>query len=132
MPILTAAEYQDLWPDVGTSATPARINLIIGEFVEIAEAYRGCIFGTPDPDTDPEWPPTVEPPARLKRAAAEYVTAVLQSERSGQSRDVISQVGDGTTLRYSTPDWSLARPTGWLEVDRLLNSLPDYRLPGIA
>ena len=40
---------------------------------------------------------------------------------------VIGQSFEGTYTRFSTPDWNAGRPTGYLEVDRLLNSLPDYR-----
>jgi hypothetical protein len=68
----------------------------------------------------------------LKRATALYVASVFKSEESGVSRDAISQNFDGVTTRYSTPDITAGRPTGWLEVDRLLNLLPDHRLPGIA
>lgn len=71
-------------------------------------------------------------PERLQRAAARYVAAVLRSEESGTSRDVLSQSFDGGSTRYATPDAAAGRPTGWLEVDRLLNSLDDYRTLGIA
>ncbi len=71
-------------------------------------------------------------PERLQRATARYVAAVLRSEESGTSRDVLSQNFDGGTTRYATPDVAAGRPTGWLEVDRLLNSLDDYRPMGIA
>lgn len=72
------------------------------------------------------------PPELLLRACAEYVRAIAFSTRSGQSRDVIAQSVDGSFTRYSTPDWDSKRPTGYLEVDRLLNSLPSYHTPGVA
>ena len=72
------------------------------------------------------------PPEALLRACAEYCRAVAFADRSGQSRDVIAQSFDGSFTRYSTPDWNRGRPTGFLEVDRLLNSLDNYRTPGIA
>jgi hypothetical protein len=71
-------------------------------------------------------------PEALLRACAEYCRAVAFADRSGQSRDVIAQSFDGSFTRYSTPDWNRGRPTGFLEVDRLLNSLDNYRTPGIA
>mgnify|MGYP007100046968 FL=1 len=71
-------------------------------------------------------------PGILQRATVRYVCAVLKSEASGTGRDVLTQNIDGATTRYSTPDKAAGRPTGWLEVDRLLNSLTDYRVPGIA
>ena len=71
------------------------------------------------------------PTATLKRATALYVSLVVASERSGTGRDVLSQAFEGATTRYSTPNKAEGRPTGWLEVDRLLNSLPNYRTPGL-
>lgn len=73
------------------------------------------------------------PPPELQRACREYVRAVLLKETSGVDRDIIWQSFEGgVTNRYSTPDWSNGRPTGWLEVDRLLNQLPDNRTPAVA
>lgn len=71
-------------------------------------------------------------PEPMLRACGEYCRAVAFADRSGQSRDVIAQSFDGSVTRYSTPDWNRGRPTGFLEVDRLLNSLSDYVAPGIA
>lgn len=71
-------------------------------------------------------------PELLRRAAVEYVRATLLKEVSGTSRDVIATAADGFVTRYSTPDWGMGRPTGMLEVDRLLNQLVDRRLPGVA
>ena len=45
---------------------------------------------------------------------------------------VSPEATDAGTTRYSTPDWNRGRPTGFLEVDRLLNSLPIFRPAGIA
>jgi hypothetical protein len=75
---------------------------------------------------------TATAPEVLLRACAEYCRSVAFADRSGQSRDVIAQSFDGSMTRYSTPDWNRGRPTGFLEVDRLLNSLDDYKAPGIA
>lgn len=66
------------------------------------------------------------------RACAEYCRAVAFSDRSGQGRDVISQSFDGGVTRYSTPDFTRGRPTGFLEVDRLLSSVRDYRSTAVA
>jgi len=72
------------------------------------------------------------PPAVALRACAEYVRASATTDRSGTSRDVIAQTFDGGITRFSSPDFSKGRPTGFLEVDRLLGSLPDYRLTGVG
>lgn len=72
------------------------------------------------------------PPPGLVRACVQYVRAVALADASNVARDVISQSMDGTTYRYSTPNKAMARPTGFVEVDRLLDSLPDYRIPGIG
>jgi hypothetical protein len=68
----------------------------------------------------------------LLRSCSEYVRSVAFADRSGQSRDVIAQSLDGSFTRYSTPNYSQGRPTGFLEVDRLLNSLPMFRPAGVA
>lgn len=86
------------------------------------------------------WPNPVEvvytagtaTPALLLRVCCEYVRVVVEQELSGTSRDVIAQTIDGTVTRYSTPNWEQGRPTGWSEIDRALNTLPDYRLPGVG
>jgi hypothetical protein len=72
------------------------------------------------------------PPKRLLRACREYVRICAVADRSNVPRDIISTSADGMSTRYSTPDIGAGRPTGYIEVDRLLNSLPDYRTPAIA
>lgn len=67
-------------------------------------------------------------PAALLDACTEYVLCVARSRAAGVSRNTLSEATDAGTTRYSTPDWGEGRPTGWLEVDRLLNTLPDYRV----
>lgn len=71
-------------------------------------------------------------PPLVLDACVEYVDSVLRSERSGTSRDVISQSFDGGITRYSTPDITAGRPTGWLEVDRLLVTQKYQAVPGVA
>lgn len=132
MTVLTAAEIHERI-DRMSDVADTELARIVTEFTEIAQTYRGCLFE--DLGQDPEVFPGVPysaPPEVLKRACAEYVAAVVTSSRSGTSREVIAQTIDGSWTRYSTPDWSAGRPTGWTEPDRLLNSLPDYRIPGIA
>lgn len=71
-------------------------------------------------------------PVVLLDAATEYVNSVVKSRESGVSRNTLSIATDAGTTRYSTPDWSAGRFTGFLEVDRLINSAPDFRVPGIG
>lgn len=132
MAILTAAELQERAPSLTDIGDP-ELEQMVTEFTEIAEMYRGCRFEDTGQNPD-EYPgiPYLTAPETLKRACTTYVEAVANSTRSGTSRDVIAQSIDGSWTRYSTPDWTAGRPSGWTEVDRLLNSLPDYRLPGIA
>lgn len=133
-PYLEASTIRELRPnDVSPSDPDAALELLISEFVEISEGYRGCRFADvgQDPDVYPGVPHAT-PPATWVRACTEYVISVLRATASGQSRDVIAQTFDGGMTRYSTPDVAAGRPSGFLEVDRLLNSLPDYRLPGVA
>lgn len=72
------------------------------------------------------------PPPLVLDACAEYVVSAWVASNAGNSRNVIGQTTDGVTIRYSTPSWSQGRPTGYLEVDRLMDSLDDYRVPGVA
>ena len=72
------------------------------------------------------------PPNVIIRACRQYVRACAKSDVSGVSRDVVAQSSDGFYTRYSTPDRSMGRPTGYVEVDRLLNSAPQYRTPLVA
>jgi hypothetical protein len=65
--------------------------------------------------------------APLVRACRLYVRSCALSDRTTVGRDVIATTVDGNIQRFSTPDANAGRPTGWLEVDRLLNSLPDRR-----
>jgi hypothetical protein len=73
-----------------------------------------------------------EPPRAILRACREYVRSCALADRSSVPRDAYLQNGDGITFRLSTPDWAAGRPTGFIEVDRLLNSVDSYRVPGIA
>jgi hypothetical protein len=73
-----------------------------------------------------------EPPRAILRACREYVRSCALADRSSIPRDAYLQNGDGITFRLSTPDWAAGRPTGFIEVDRLLNSVDSYRIPGIA
>lgn len=67
-------------------------------------------------------------PEEFLRGCREYVRSCALADQSTVPRDVISQsFGDGGYTRYSTPDWAAGRPTGYLEVDRILNGLPDRR-----
>jgi hypothetical protein len=71
-------------------------------------------------------------PATLRRACLQYVRSVALADRNNVSREVISQSVDGMTLRYSTPDKKAGRPTGYIEVDRLLNNVPSWAGPKLA
>jgi hypothetical protein len=73
-----------------------------------------------------------QPPQVLRRACMLYVRMVALGDQSGLSREVIVQSSEGVTFRYSTPDWRAGRPTGFLDPDRLLNTLPNYRIPRIS
>lgn len=98
----------------------------------VIRRVSGGMFSPADPATVVYVHGLTEPPVRIKRACALYVASVAESEKSGTSRNVLSQGMDGGTTRYSTPDKRAGRPTGWLEVDRLLNSVPRLTMPGIG
>lgn len=76
---------------------------------------------------------TATPNATVLRGCREFVRSSMLRQTSGMGRDVIRQgfEGGGST-QYSTPNWVEGRPTGYLTVDAILNSLTDYRRPGVA
>jgi hypothetical protein len=71
------------------------------------------------------------PSPLLLRACALYVDRTIASDRSGTSRDVLTQTFDGGTTRYSTPSKKDGRPTGYLDVDALLNLCPMFARSGV-
>lgn len=75
-----------------------------------------------------------EPPPAILRACREYVRAVALETIGNGPRNTISYTDpdSGFSYRESTPDWEAGRPTGYIAVDRALNSVPDYRVPGVA
>lgn len=132
-PYLTPVEVRGRRPDKLDLVSDDEIARLVAAFEELAEAYRGVAFIDRGQD-QAGYPgvPYPSPPETILDACAEYVVSVATSRSSGTTRDIIAQTFEGGMTRYSTPDWGAGRPTGYLEVDRLLNSLPDYRLPGIG
>lgn len=91
----------------------AGISRALLDFAEIAERYRGDRY-----DADR----LADVPSYLISAATEYALCVLTARSSGASRNTLAESTETGTTRYSTPDWAAGRPTGFLEVDRLLNT----------
>lgn len=65
-------------------------------------------------------------------ACVEYVKSVAAARPQRSGREVIATGADGNWTRFSAPDAARGRPTGWVEVDRLLNNLPDHRAPVVC
>lgn len=70
-------------------------------------------------------------PQRIQRACVQYVRATALRDDSTTGRDVISEAFDGASTRYNTPDWDKGRPTGYIDVDKALNSF-GRDIPGVA
>lgn len=68
------------------------------------------------------------PTQSLLRGCREYVRIAAVADRSAVPRDIIATSADGMTTRFSTPDKRAGRPTGYLDIDRLLNAQPDERM----
>jgi hypothetical protein len=68
------------------------------------------------------------PTPRLLGACARWVERMIVVDRTGTSRDVLSQSFESGTTRYSTPDWAAGRPTGFLQIDADLNAERSYLL----
>lgn len=107
----------------------AEIGLAVLSFEEVVLSYWGKDYRPLDEDG--VFDPTVDLPENLLAGCAEYCSALLTSRSSGTSRDVIAMTAEGSWTRFSTPDRTKGRPTGWTEPDRLINSL-EPRIPGIA
>lgn len=119
----------------GTDVDPASYRLVPGGMVACTFAFT--ISG--------QWPtglvtvsyvhgydiPTPADPlgAGVIAACVEYVKSVAASRPQRSGREVIATGADGNWTRFSAPDAARGRPTGWVEVDRLLNNLPDHRTP---
>lgn len=73
---------------------------------------------------------TNSPGAMVLRACRLYVTACANLDYSQVPRDVVASTADGMTNRYAVP--GPKTPTGYLEIDRLLNRLPNYTSPAFA
>lgn len=71
-------------------------------------------------------------PVVLLDAATEYVNQVVKYRASGMSRDTAPISGDAGYYTPPVPNWPAGQYTGWREVDRLINSAPDFRIPGIG
>lgn len=129
------------WPH----ATVLRYLSVDGDEVDVADyalSSDGTLAGvssfprpsTPGPNVVVAYEHGLDevPPGAVE-ASLIYIQAALARARSGLSRDIIWTTGpDGTGSRYSTPNWDEGRPTGYIDVDRYLNELDDYRPAGIA
>ena len=77
------------------------------------------------------------PTAALKRACRLWVRREALADRTPRGDNLVTQfvedAAGGTFVgREATANWDAGRPTGWLDVDRILNQLPNRRIPGIA
>lgn len=74
-----------------------------------------------------------ETPPEVKRACALYVAREAQADTTATQDNAFAVIApDGSMERRSTPDWAAGRPTGWIDVDRILGALEDYRSGGLA
>ncbi len=74
------------------------------------------------------------PPPGVLRACRLFVRREAEAERHPNPGNAYATTNTelGIFTRESTANWAEGRPTGWLDVDRALNQLPDHRVPGIA
>lgn len=71
------------------------------------------------------------PPGQIVKAGKDYIAAKAIENAQRIGRDVLSRTDpSGFTERWSTPDWDANRPTGYLDVDRALNSIG--RIPTVV
>lgn len=69
------------------------------------------------------------PPAAVLRACRLFVwrEAMAQANPNTANTFLTSNTELGIVERASTADWGAGRPTGWMDVDRILNGLEDLR-----
>lgn len=73
------------------------------------------------------------PPPAILRGCREFVRARALAEKANAPRNAISWQDDsGWSYRTSTADWNAGRYTGLMVVDDAINSVTDYRVPGLA
>lgn len=93
----------------------------VGGFVDLGGRYTGMasvVYGHGIPTTPPG----------ILRGCRLYVAACALRDDLGVGRDVITQAGpDGGQTRYVTPDPDKGRPTGYIEVDRIITGERCYR-----
>lgn len=71
------------------------------------------------------------PPPKLRREILKAIRSEALSRKSDLPTNQISQVHEGMTVRFSTPDPKNGRPTGILSLDPVLVELSE-KVPGIA
>jgi len=108
----------------GTAVSSSRRKLDPAGVIHVVGDLTGLVVVTYSHGYDSPSPLVLD-------ACTEYVFCVLTTHASGVSRNTLSVSSEAGTTRYSTPDWNAGRPTGWLDVDRLLNDLDDERV-GVA
>lgn len=123
--------------DSASVALPAASWFLNGRgYVELDSAAAGITTSPPGAGYDVKvvWEHGQDSgvPEVLNRAGRLHVRSTLLLEQSGLSRDVVATADQGFVTRMSTPDIERGRPTGFLEVDRLLNQIRDRRGEGIA
>jgi len=73
------------------------------------------------------------PPPAILRGCREFARARALAEKANAPRNAISWQDDsGWSYRTSTADWAAGRYTGIMAVDDAINSVTDYRVPGLA
>lgn len=73
------------------------------------------------------------PPAAILRACREFVRGRAIESQGNAPRNAISWQDDsGFSYRDGTADWSAGRYTGLRVVDDAINTVTDYRVPGVA
>lgn len=72
------------------------------------------------------------PPQAVLDACDIYCSAMLKRSTAGVQRDAFMTVQEGVSFRFSTPNKAEGRPTGFIDADLLLNSVPNHKTVRIA
>lgn len=124
-PVITSITSATVTDSAGTVTTLTVADIVINHdapLVDLGGTYTGVLSITYVHGL------STTPPA-IVRGCREYVRGYALRDASNIGRDIVSQAGEaGGTTRFVTEDWDAGRPTALLEVNRLLNSVRDYRL----
>lgn len=115
----------------GTTADPTAFDITdAGELIYLAGVFPNSTDGSRNVIVTYEHGEE-QPPRKLRREVLKCIRSECLGRRSTLPENAISQMFEGTTIRFSTPDRAAGRPTGILSLDPIILEY-SKRIPGIG